>query len=87
MKIFLTLVFARLSSCSFHEEKNLPFPLKIETETACSDVIDRHSFDGDCCVLKDTGNGGCVLIVINGNCVVRFYANFFLGGGLFIFIR
>jgi hypothetical protein len=34
-------------------------------------MIAEHGFSGDCCTLQSTGDGGCVLIVINGKCTVR----------------
>eukprot|EP00526_Cylindrotheca_closterium_P021145 CAMPEP_0113603070 /NCGR_PEP_ID=MMETSP0017_2-20120614/1086_1 /TAXON_ID=2856 /ORGANISM="Cylindrotheca closterium" /LENGTH=106 /DNA_ID=CAMNT_0000511445 /DNA_START=956 /DNA_END=1279 /DNA_ORIENTATION=- /assembly_acc=CAM_ASM_000147 len=39
-------------------------------DLGCVEMIATHAFNGDCCSLKATANGGCVLVVVNGNCAV-----------------
>ena len=65
---FTFLLCLPLAECT--NSLDLAFPLKIESDSECPYLIKRHKFSGSCCSLQTTGNDGCVLIVINGNCVV-----------------
>lgn len=59
-----------IASVSGAEVKNAGFPLSYKSDLGCVEMIATHAFNGDCCSLKATADDGCVLVVVNGNCVV-----------------
>lgn len=83
VNLFLTfLLCLPLAECT---DLNLEFPLSIESDNGCPYLIKRHKFSGSCCSLQTTGNDGCVLIVINGNCAVSRRIIWLLTAFLFVF--
>eukprot|EP00980_Cylindrotheca_fusiformis_P021203 scaffold8150_cov118-Cylindrotheca_fusiformis.AAC.12 len=69
IKALLALMCA--VSTMAQEIKVEQYPMDIEAEQPCSAIIATHAFNGDCCTVKDTNDGGCVLIVTNGKCSVE----------------
>ena len=49
------------------------FPLSSFIPVPCDSIIRVHTFEGDCCALNSTDGNGCILNVINGTCIVRFF--------------
>jgi hypothetical protein len=47
------------------------FPLSFASPVNCDDIVQSHTFEGTCCALNTTAGDGCVLNVVNGQCVVR----------------
>eukprot|EP00934_Nitzschia_sp_Nitz4_P003437 Nitzschia sp. Nitz4//scaffold303_size22340//573//1104//NITZ4_008564-RA/size22340-snap-gene-0.21-mRNA-1//1//CDS//3329547048//3427//frame0 len=37
---------------------------------SCDTIIAVSEFDGDCCSLNNTDAGGCILNIINGQCII-----------------
>ena len=64
------LVALLIASAAGAEVKNAGFPLSNKAELSCVEMIATHAFNGDCCSLKATADEGCVLVVVNGACVV-----------------
>ncbi|CAJ1953492.1 unnamed protein product [Cylindrotheca closterium] len=60
-----------VASVAGQEVKNVGFPLSYKADLGCVEMIATHAFNGDCCSLKATADEGCVLVVVNGNCVVN----------------
>lgn len=46
------------------------FPLADNVPIDCDTILDTHTFSGTCCALNTTAGQGCVVNVVNGNCVV-----------------
>jgi hypothetical protein len=61
------------------------FPMKIEAEESCLQMSVTHAFNGDCCTIQDTADGGCVLIVIAGKCAVSTMTSLTVTDGLLRF--
>jgi hypothetical protein len=57
----------------------------ISNEDSCLQMTVTHAFNGDCCTVQDTANGGCVLIVINGKCAVSIITSLTVADGLLRF--
>jgi hypothetical protein len=80
---FLALLcFARTTA---QEIKVEGFPMKINAEESCLQLIATHAFNGDCCTVQDTADGGCVLIVINGKCAVSIITSSTVADGILRF--
>ena len=46
-----------------------PDPCRVEQTTGCSDFLETHELDGDCCALsEDPTTGNCVVTISNGTC-------------------
>jgi hypothetical protein len=82
-KTFLALLCVARTTAQ--EIKVEAFPMKIEAEESCLQMTVTHAFNGDCCTVQDTANGGCVLIVINGKCAVSIITSLTVADGLLRF--
>ena len=47
------------------------YPLSLASPVNCEEIVETHTFKGTCCALNTTVGDGCVLNVVNGQCVVR----------------
>jgi hypothetical protein len=47
------------------------YPLSSSSPVNCDAIVETHTFEGTCCALNTTSGDGCVLNVVNGQCVVR----------------
>mmetsp|Transcript_10438 Transcript_10438/g.16372 ORF Transcript_10438/g.16372 Transcript_10438/m.16372 type:complete len:139 (-) Transcript_10438:229-645(-) len=45
--------------------------LSITSATHCDTIIEDSTFEGTCCPLNVTVGNGCVLNVVNGNCIIK----------------
>jgi hypothetical protein len=47
------------------------FVLSETSPVSCDQIVKVSTFAGDCCAINATDAGGCVLNVLNGQCIVR----------------
>ncbi len=47
------------------------YPLSLASPVNCDEIVETHTFEGTCCALNTTAGDGCVINVVNGQCVVR----------------
>lgn len=47
------------------------FELSDANPNSCEAITSVSRFSGDCCSLSNADSGGCVLNVVNGNCVIK----------------
>lgn len=72
VRVLSIAVFALFATPGNAQQKTEPFPLKIDSDLPCADIVSTHTFEGSCCSLSDrqAPNSGCELTVINGRCTV-----------------
>ena len=46
------------------------FEISDANPNSCEAITSVSRFSGDCCSLSKTDSGGCVLNIVNGNCVI-----------------
>jgi hypothetical protein len=70
--LFVTAcIFGPLTDAQVDDQVRVEnFPLSANSPVNCDTIVETHKFDGSCCSLNVTAGDGCVLNVINGNCVV-----------------
>lgn len=44
--------------------------ISTQNSVNCNDIIEVSKFEGDCCSMNVTAGNGCVLNIVNGNCVI-----------------
>ncbi|KAG7348595.1 hypothetical protein IV203_017300 [Nitzschia inconspicua] len=67
----LLVVVATVLGWAYAQTRVESFPLSQNVPINCDQILETHRFDGTCCALNSTAGNGCVVNVVNGNCVIR----------------
>jgi hypothetical protein len=71
--LIISFLLVVVNGQSGDQVRNENFPLSFSSPVDCDTIVESHTFEGTCCSLTNVqgGDGGCVLNVMDGNCIVR----------------